>query len=81
MLKKYNDDHVPAEKIKLINDLLSDPIVNETWCRYVRLGEINASVSEREKAFQEYCHFRDLFLGLPPLKITPIQGTHRKNMV
>lgn len=81
MRKRFNDDHVAIEKINLIKNLLSDPVVGECWNRFVRLGEINATPKEREIAFQEYCHFRDQFLGLPPLVITPIQGTHRKNMV
>lgn len=76
-MSKFKDP-VHPEKIKLIQNLLNDPIVKECWDRYVNLGVLNASFVQREKAFQEYCHFRDLYLGLPPVKLEGIQGTNKE---
>jgi hypothetical protein len=78
---RYDTSPVHPEKINLIKNMLNDPIINELWLKFIHLGSIKASYKERERVFQEYCHFRDLYLGLPPLIITPIQGTHRKNWV
>lgn len=74
---KYKDP-VHPEKIKLIQEMLADPIVNELWLKFVNLGHGFGNIKARDKAFQEYCHFRDKYLGLPPLQIQGIQGTNRE---
>lgn len=75
-MSKHVDLH--PEKINLVKNMLNDPIVNELWLKFIHLGNIKANYKEREVAFQEYCHFRDKYLGLPPLRIEGIQGTNRE---
>jgi hypothetical protein len=77
-MAKYNDSPVHPEKIKMINEMLQTEPINELWLKFVNLGNYGGTVKEREKAFQEYCHFRDLHLGLKPLVIVPIHSEHKR---
>lgn len=81
---KLNYDLVHPEKVKLIESMLADPIVNELWLKFVNLGLPNPSntalIKAREIAWNEYCYFRDQYLGLPPLVVPHIQGTNRRNL-
>lgn len=76
MTKRFNDAPVPELKIKMINDLLQSKFVNESWLKFVYLGNHGGTFKERDKAFNEYCYFRDLQLGLPPLIVPHVQGSH-----
>lgn len=78
MAKKFNTAPVDSLKIKLINDLLSSHPVNELWLKFVELGKHGGSIKDREKAFAEYCYFRDQYLGLKPLVLQGISSEHRK---
>jgi hypothetical protein len=82
-MPRYNNSPVQPEKIQLIYDLLNDPIVKDAWRRFVMLGQpqhgSNGTIyKEREKAFTEYATARDKFLGLPPLIVPSVQGTHNR---
>ena len=74
---KLKNNPVQPEKIQLIHDLLNSYPVNELWLEYVRLGMYGGTYKEREKAWNEYCVFRDKYLGLPPLSVPSIQQTYR----
>ena len=85
-MPRYNDAPVSPEKIQMINDLLNDPIVGQLWKEYVLTGQPavdshRALIKTREEAFQRYAIARDKYLGLPPLKIQGVQGTHAKYRV
>lgn len=79
-MKKFDAAPVSDLKIQLIKDLLNNPVVNELWLQFIHLGNHGGSAKEREKVFQEYAHFRDMFLGLPALKLQPIQSEHRRRI-
>lgn len=76
-MSRYNNSPVDPLKIQLIHDLLSSYPVNELWLKYVAMGNNGATVKQREDQFAEYCHYRDLYLGLPPVKIQGVQSTNR----
>lgn len=75
---RYNNAPVPELKIKMIEELLQSHPVNEMWLKFVKLGNSSGNWKEREKAFGEYCIYRDLFLGLPPLIVPSVQGSHTR---
>ena len=77
MRKRYDPAPVSEYKIEMINTLLASYPVNELWIKYVAMGSSNASAKDLNKAFDEYAHFRDLFLGLPPLKADPVKNNMR----
>lgn len=75
-MARYNTAPVDSLKVDLIRRLLNDPVVNELWLKFVSMQNV-ATAKEREAIFQEYCHFRDKFLGLGPVVIPFVQGTNR----
>lgn len=75
---KKLDTHVDPNKIALIQGMLSSPAVKPFYDSWVALGNANASAKLREDAFTLYAQARDMFLGLPPLKIIGVQGSHNK---
>lgn len=81
-MSRYNNSPVDPLKIQLVHDMLSSPLVNALWLEFVHLGTVpNVNYKLRDKAFNNYATARDAFLGLKPLVITPIQGSHKRNMV
>jgi hypothetical protein len=76
--KRFDSAPVSELKIQMINDLLQSHPVNELWLKFVNLGNSSGNYKEREKVFGEYCIYRDLFLGLPPLNVPSVQGSHTK---
>lgn len=82
-MPRYNDAPVSPEKIKLINEMLNDPVVGQLWKEYTMLGQpeqqsANSLIKKRVDTFHAYAVARDAYLGLPPLTIKPIQGTHQR---
>ena len=77
---RFNDAPVTKEKIQLITDLLNDPTVNYYWLKFINMptGLDFKLIKARWMAFQEYTFYRDKFLGLKPLKIEAVQGTHKR---
>jgi hypothetical protein len=73
---RYNNAPVPELKIKMINDMLQSKLVNETYLKLKHLRDYGGTHKEIEIAWKEYCHFRDLHLGLPPLVVPSVQGSH-----
>jgi hypothetical protein len=78
-MKKFKDDVQPKD-IQKIYDLLHSHPVNELWLKFVDLGKYGGTFKEREKAFNEYCYFRDLYLGYKPLVLQGISAEHRKRL-
>jgi hypothetical protein len=73
-MARFNDAPVTPEKIQLIHDLLSDPIVGEAWKQYTSLtqaqvGSSNTLIKARFKAWHNYVLLRDQFLGLPTTNV------------
>ena len=80
---KLTNAPVTPEKIEIIQNMLNDPIVGELWREFVMLGQpqvetAKSLLKKRENAFALYAAARDAFLGLPPLTIQPVQGTHQR---
>jgi hypothetical protein len=73
---RYNNAPVPELKIKMINDLLQAKWVNESYLKLKHLRDYGGTYKEIETAWKEYCHFRDLELGLPALVVPHVQGSH-----
>lgn len=73
---KYPPVH--PEKINLVIAMIEDPVVGALYQKWVSLKQIfdlqsDANILERNQAFHEYCHARDLFLGLKkPVQIIPL---------
>lgn len=79
-MPRFNDAPVTKEKIQLITDLLNSPVVNELYLKFASMPtSIDFKlIKQREDAFQAYAIARDEFLGLKPLKIEAVQGTHKR---
>lgn len=77
-MKKFDNSPVQPLKIQMIKDLLDSQPVNDLWCEFIRLGNHGGTSKQREDMFQRYADARDAFLGLPRLKITPIQAERKR---
>lgn len=73
MKPRYNTAPVHPEKIQLIQSMLNSPLVKQAWDRLQALphpehSSERALREQRKKTWDEYCFYRDQFLGLPPLQ-------------
>lgn len=76
MHPRYNTAPVPPDKVKLIQDLMSDPFVAIAWHNYTTIPVLDYSTTKsirlaKEVAWAQYCKERDRFLGLPPRSNDP----------
>lgn len=72
-MKQQQDNYVHEEKKKLIEEILSDPVVRDLYDRWQALNPANSlNFRAREKLFKEYAKARDERFGLPPINFEKV---------
>jgi hypothetical protein len=64
-----NNSKIDNEKIEQVKAMLKDPLVAQSWniyyaMEYSKGWNSKSFLLARERAWRNYCHYRDLYLGI-----------------